>query len=199
MEFIGTFFLVLVAGLSGNPLAVGAVLTAMVYMGGHISGAQYNPAVTLAVWLKGAQSGRQSLAYAATQLMAGTLAACVYYAIVGQFMIVAPSPNTSFGSALLVEMLFTFALASVVLHVAVTKATAGNHYFGLAIGSVVAAGAFVAGPISGGAFNPAVGLGPLLSHAASLPQHGTQLALYIAGPLLGAVVAALVYRNTEKA
>src|SRR5207248_2549721 len=66
------------------------------------------------------------------------------------------------GATLIVEVVFTFALVLVVLNVATADATAGNSFYGLAIGFTVLAGAFAGGPISGGAFNPAVGLGPTL-------------------------------------
>lgn len=194
VEFIGTFFLVLVAGLSGNGLAIGAVLGAMVYLGGHISGGNYNPAVSLGLWLRKAQSGKQTGYYMLVQLLAGVLAAGAVYVTKGQNMVVAPGDGVAFGSAFLIEVLFTFALVSVVLHVAATKATSGNQYFGLAIGLVLIAAAYAGGPISGGAFNPAVGLGPLLFNVATISSHGMELLLYSVGPLLGGALAAVVHR-----
>lgn len=59
-ELIGTFFLVLTIAFTGNPIAIGLVLTALVYMGGHISGAHYNPAVSLAIYLRKKYQQRMS-------------------------------------------------------------------------------------------------------------------------------------------
>lgn len=98
------------------------------------------------------------------------------------------------GQAVVAELLFTFALALVVLNVATAKATEGNSFYGLAIGFTVLAGAFAAGPISGGAFNPAVGIGPTLCHAIMGDGSYTNLWIYLAGPLTGAALAAGAYR-----
>ncbi len=197
VEFIGTFFLVLVVALTGNPLAIGAVLVAMVYMGGAISGAYYNPAVTLALYLRGAIKRHQALIYAATQLAAAFVAAAVYFILKGTVFTVQPGIDASFGQAMLVEVIFTFALVTTVLYTAVSKATKGNSYFGLAIGFVVLAGAYAGGPISGGAFNPAVGLGPLLFDIGNLSTHWAWLLLYSVGPLVGGVLASVVYHEAE--
>ncbi len=197
-EFIGTFFLVLVVGLSGgNPLAIGGVLAALVFMWAHVSGGNFNPAISVGLSIRGAQSWEQTGAYILAQLLGGVAAAGVFFAVIGRQMIVAPGEGVSYGVALLVEVLFTFALVSVVLNVATTKATQNNQYFGLAIGLVLMAGIFAGGTISGGAFNPAVGLGPIFFDAATLPSHGTELALYSIGPVLGGVLAALIYRVTS--
>ena len=108
-------------------------------------------------------------------------------------MIVAPAPAFSMVQALAAEIIWTFALALVVLNVATVKQTSGNSYYGVAIGMTVAAGAACAGNISGGAFNPAVGVGSLL-FAAIKGVSITHAWLYIVGPFLGAAVAAVVFR-----
>ncbi len=199
-EVIGTFFLVLTIGLTVTaglplaPLVIGAVLMVMVYMGGHISGAQYNPAVTLAVLLRGKISPAQAGAYVAAQLGGAVLGALAVYAMTGAAFAPAPSPDASATAVLLAEALFTFALALVVLNVATTRATEGNSYFGLAIGFTVMVGAFAVGEISGGAFNPAVGLGPAIV-STLLGQGGLESAwYYIVGPLAGAALAVAVFR-----
>src|SRR6267378_2044340 len=162
IELIGTFFLVLVIGLTGNPIAIGSVLMVMVYMGGHISGAHYNPAVTLAVLMRGKIDGREAGMYIIFQVLGAIIAALMVNVLAGHTFAPAPGEGVTALNALLVEIIFTFALASVVLNVATTKAAAGNSYFGLAIGFTVLAAAFAGGGISGGAYNPAVGLGPCL-------------------------------------
>lgn len=194
VEFIGTFFLVLTVGLAANPLAIGAVLAAMVYAGGAISGGHYNPAVTFAVWIRGQIGARQGVIYALVQLLAGILAAAAFYIIKGSYMSVAPGQDASMTAAYLVEILFTFLLVYTVIQVATTKSAMGNQYFGLAIGLALLVGASAGGSISGGAFNPAVGLGPWLYNLEDLASNTSSAWLYLLGPLVGAGLAALVYR-----
>ncbi len=167
VEFIGTFFLVLVIGLTvvvGHgagglaPLAIGATLMVMVYMGGHLSGGHYNPAVTLGVYLRGACPASAVLPYMLTQIAAGIVAGlAVNYFNGGAVVSSGPGPDVA--KALLIEFLFTFALVNSVLNTATSKKVAGNSYYGLAIGFTVVIGAFAGGGISGGAYNPAVAAG----------------------------------------
>jgi aquaporin Z len=195
-ELIGTFFLVFAIGLSSGalaPLAIGAMLTVMVYMGGHVSGAHYNPAVTLGVLLRGAMQKSDAAPYVVAQLVGATLAAVTVMAIIGQTFAPAPAAGVAAYAALLGEVLVTFALVLVVLNVATAKSTEGNSYFGLAIGFTVMAGAFTVGPVSGGAFNPAVGIGPTLVHALAGDGSFASLWLYIVGPLLGGLAAVPVF------
>ena len=197
-EFVGTFFLVLTVGLAGGAplgaLAIGAALMVRVYMGGAVSGAQYHPAVTVAVWMRGKCSVADLVPYIVVQILAAVAAAGVVYAIVGKTFVVAPGEGVKPLNALLIEFLFTFALALVVLNVATTKAGAGNSYFGLAIGLTVFAAAVSGGAISGGAFNPAVGLGPNLVHMAVEKGSLAHVWLYIVGPFAGGALAAIVFR-----
>ena len=163
-EFIGTFFLVLTVGctvIPGNagviaPLAIGASLMIMVFAGGHVSGGHYNPAVTLAVWIRGRCDTKDVIPYMVSQVAAAVVAALACGFLVGHGK---PMTITNVPGALLAEFLFTFALAYVVLNSATSKGTAGNSFYGLAIGMTVMTGAFAVGGISGGAFNPAVAVG----------------------------------------
>ena len=202
VEFIGTFFLVLVICLSGNnmlaPIAIGAVLMVMVYMDGHISGAHYNPAVTLAILIRGKIGMKDSVFYIISQIL-GSFAAAMLFNLIWGISIGGPRPNLEINilKPLAIEMVFTFALALVVLSVATSKKTAGNHYYGIAIGCTVLAGAIAGGGISGGAFNPAVGIGPILvdQFFGSCNCNPAQfLWLYIVGPIVGAVAAAFAYK-----
>src|SRR5947208_1021489 len=191
-EFIGTFFLVLTIGLAvlgGTPmapLAIGASLMVMVYMGGHVSGGHYNPAVTLAVVLRGKLQARDVVPYMVAQIVGALSAAAVVYAVLGRTFAPAPGDGASTLGALVIEILYTTALCLVVLHSATAPQTTGNSFYGLAIGFTVTAGAFAGGPISGGAFNPAVGIGPILVSAA-LGGNGSlaNLWLYLLGPFVG--------------
>ena len=202
-EFIGTFFLVLTIGLTviqGTPfapLAIGCSLMLMVYMGGHVSGAHYNPAVSLALLLRGKLKSGDYAPYVISQLLGAVAAALTVRGLLGHAFAPAPAPGASAFQALAVEILYTFALALVVLNVATSKKTAGNSYYGLAIGFTVVVGAFAGGPISGGAFNPAVGIGPILVQAMSGGGGLPHLWLYIVGPLAGAALAAAVFGIQE--
>lgn len=202
-EFTGTFMLVLTIGLSvlsGTdlaPIAIGCALMVMVYAGGHISGAHYNPAVTLAAVMRGALPANQLVPYMLAQLAGSLAAAAIVLTITARTFAPAPAPEATALSAFLVEVIFTFALVLVVLNVAVSKRTTGNSYYGLAIGFTVLAGAFAGGGISGGAFNPAVGIGPIVIHALAGDGSFGNLWLYIAGPFAGAVLAATVYAFQE--
>jgi aquaporin Z len=199
-ELIGAFFLVLtvcltsVSGLAVAPLAIGSALMVMVYMGGHISGGHYNPAVSLAVCIRGALPWSQFAPYVISQLLGGIAAGFIAYHITGMPFGPAPAIDASTSASLLVEILFTFALALVVLQTATAPKTAGNSYYGLAIGFTVMVGAFAGGGISGGAFNPAVGLGPNISQTLLGAGSLGHTWLYIVGPGIGGVLAALVFR-----
>lgn len=199
-ELIGTFFLVLTIGLTvldGTPLApvaIGSALMVMVYMGGHVSGAHYNPAVTLAVFMRGKLDAREVVPYMLSQIVGALLAAAAVYGVHGETFAPAPAADASLVGVLLLEFLFTFALALVVLHVATAAETAGNSFYGLAIGFTVLVGAFAAGPVSGGAFNPAVGIGPILLDALAGSGGWGNLWIYIVAPLLGGAAAAAVFK-----
>jgi aquaporin Z len=164
-EFIGTFFLVLTIGLTVigagatviAPFAIGAALMVMVYAGGHISGAHYNPAVTLGVLIRGKLQAGDAVPYILAQL-AGAALATVAVKFFRAGAEVTPMA-LQVGPAFLAEFLFTFALVYVVLNAATAEGTSGNSFYGLAIGMTVMTGAFAVGSISGGAFNPAVALG----------------------------------------
>jgi aquaporin Z len=209
-EFIGTFFLVLTVCLSvlTNQLlagiAIGASLMVMVYMGGHVSGGHYNPAVSLAVLLRGKLAPAEFVPYVVSQVLGGVAAAYVANLILRNFgknsFAVAPGDNVEVWAAVLVEVLYTFALCLVVLNTATSRKTEGNSFYGLAIGFTVAAGAIAAGGLSGGAFNPAVGTGPTVAHALLTGDNSawSNLWIYWVGPLLGGILAAGVFRLQEE-
>ena len=220
-EFIGTFFLVLTIGLTVTqgvamaPLAIGCSLMIMVYMGGHVSGGHYNPAVSLAAALRGAMSMVDLIPYWVSQV-AGSLAAAYVVSIVispaeatetaaavSNFF--GPAPNADAGYTLsspgpwIVEILFTFALALVVLQTATSAGTKNNSFYGLAIGFTVVVAAFAGGGISGGAFNPAVGIGPNVVNQFMGGAEGaiSNCGLHVVGPLIGGALAAFVFQIQE--
>ncbi|MEZ5014867.1 MAG: aquaporin [Chitinophagales bacterium] len=191
IEFIGTMFLVFTIGVSGNPLAIGSILMVMVYMGGHISGAHYNPAVTFAILLRGKIQMQEASRYWIAQIAGGLLGAALSYWITDKATAVAVTDGMLL-EACAGEILFTFALALVVLNVATSGETSGNSFYGLAIGFTVFAGAMTVGNISGGAFNPAVGF----CHNLFAKNWG-DMWVHIVCPVVGAAVAASVYKMTN--
>lgn len=194
VEFIGTFFLVLGAALYG---AVGASLSlmAMIYAGGHISGAHYNPAVTLAVLIRGKATLKQAVPYWIAQFLAAVVAALIVSAVYSKSG-TADCVITSDGTikALIAELLGTFALAYVVLNVATTKGTEGNSFYGIAIAGTVLAMALTIGPFSGGAYNPAVAIGLSIQKTFCWGN----IWIYLVGTIAGAVLAALIFNYLNK-
>jgi aquaporin Z len=196
VEFIGTFFLVFTVGNTViapgagalAPLAIGAALMVMVYAGGHVSGGHYNPAVTLAVWIRGRCPTADVLPYWIAQVLGGVIAAwLVHFIKLPNVPVMLP---IGWKAALLVEFLFTFALAWVVLNTATAKGTANNSFYGLAIGMTLMTGAFAVGNVSGGAFNPAVAVGITLMGLSSWGN----LWIFLVGNFGGGAVAALTYK-----
>jgi aquaporin Z len=196
VEFIGTFFLVFTVGMcvlppgvdNFAPLAIGSALMVMVYAGGHISGGHFNPAVTVAVWLRGKCPAADVASYIASQVVAGVLAASVALALKGS-PDVTPMDLKVF-PALVAEFLGTFALCWVVLNTATAKATAGNSNYGLAIGFTVMVMAYAVGSVSGGAFNPAVAVGITVMHLVK----GANLWIHLVADFGGGVAAAFAFK-----
>lgn len=199
VEFLGTFFLVLVGGLSqGNPFAIGGILAAMVYLGGYISGGYFNPAVTFAVFIRGKIDRRNAILYMLSQILAGGAAASVYYMATATILNPKPPVTTNPFSVILVEALFTFALCSVVLHVATAAKNIPNQFYGAAIGLTVMAGAFAAGPISGALFNPAIVIGPYLYDIANLSTKIDILSWYLVAMIIGSTAAGFAFKSIIK-
>lgn len=188
VEFIGTFFLVLGAAMYG---AVGATLClmVMVYAGAHISGAHFNPAVTVAMMIRGKATLKEAVPYWVVQF-AGAIAAavivCYLFQNEGHGLLIS---GDGIVKALAAEIIGTFALAYVVLNVATTKGTKGNSFYGIAIAGTVLAMAMTIGSFSGGAFNPAVGVGLSVQKTFAWQQ----IWIYFIGPLAGGALAAMVF------
>jgi len=194
VEFIGMFLFVFTVGMATNkagagalaPLAIGSILMVMVFAGGHVSGGHFNPAVSTAVLLRGRMAANEFVAYLVTQFAAAVVAGLLVRYVGGE------EPHAvvaSAGKMLIVEFLFTFALAWVVLHVATARGTEGNSFYGLAIGFTVVAGALAVGGISGGAFNPAIALGAMVTGL----FEWSNIWIYLIADFLGGAVAAWAF------
>jgi len=198
VEFIGTFFLVLTVGNTViapgagplAPIAIGAILMVMIFAGGHVSGGHFNPAVTLAVWMRGKCPTSDVPPYVLAQVAGGIIAAFLVLFMKGNPEVTAMTFPNGAVIPLLAEFLGTFALAFVVLNAATAKANSNNSFYGLAIGFTVLACAFSLGGYSGGAFNPAVAAGITTMGLNSVGN----LWIHLLGELAGGALAAVVFR-----
>jgi aquaporin Z len=158
----------------------------LVFAGGHISGGHFNPAVSAAVFARGRMLPNEFGAYVAAQFLAAILGGLMVRIVGGH------EPHAALaglGRMLLAEFLFTFTLAWVVLNVATARGTQGNSFYGLAIGFTVVAGAFAVGGISGGAFNPAIALGAMVSGLLKW----SHIWVYLLADFAGGVAAAFAF------
>ena len=200
-EFIGTFFMVffgcgsmILAELDPNyggefvPIIWGAAVSVMIYAVGHISGAHFNPAVTLAFWSTGRLSFKKVPLYILSQVLGSLSASLVHLVIWGSSHSFGATVTTiSLGGSFLVEVILSFALMFVIISVA-TDSRAVGELAGISIGSTVALCAFVGGPLTNASMNPARSLGPALFFGEL--QH---LWIYILAPLVGTILGAMVY------
>ena len=208
-EFIGTFLLYLiislsaVAGFAGDlaPLAIGLGLTAIIFASGFRSKAHFNPAVTAAFFITKNQAPKESLLYCIVVVAGAALAAYAasiiapmpFQAIVDNGTGLQHSESFALVPALLSEFLFTFALVWVILNVALAKENAGNGFYGIAIGFVVATGAFSVGSISGASFNPAVNVGLLIHQVIDLKM----FVIYTVTQVSAGLAASLIFNYIE--
>ena len=202
VEFIGTFFLMLIILLAIQQtnahlaaLMIGLGLIALVYMGGPISGAHYNPAVTFGFFIHRSFLGKEVLLYLISQVLAVVTAI-----FIGNYLLAAKLEQSQLetlslqlGPTILAEILGTFLLMYVILQVARTQAAQGQPYYGVAIGLTVAAIAFTLGTISGGAFNPAVAIGFCIMNLVNW----NDLWIFLVGEFVGAGIAVLTFHITN--
>jgi len=206
-EFLGTYFLVLTVGLnviggSKAPVfSIAASLMCMIFALGTVSGAHFNPAVTIAIVAAGRDkcSPKDAGIYIAVQIIAGIAAACTYSVMEGgKSFPLAPGKGYGWAEAAVAEIMFTFLLAFVVLSVATVQSPL-SEYFGLAIGSCVTAGGYAIGAVSGGSLNPAVSFGISASHAAFGGGGGVFMncLIYSVFEIIGGCIAAGVFMATH--
>jgi len=194
MEFIGTFFLMFVFAASGNAIAVALVLMLMVYLGANISGGQYNPAITFGLFIAGKLPSEKVVGYIITQFIAGLSAIAVFTLLGGKDLLVRPAESASLFQAALAEIMFSFTLVLTVFVTMVDRKYIENQFFGIAVGLNILVGAFSVGAISGGIFNPVLGIAPqiyrLFTGNSIIPE---VIALYLIAPIFGAMLASIVY------
>lgn len=178
------------SGLLASSLVSGLAVLAMVYALGHISAAHFNPAVTLGFAVAGRFPWRYVAPYWLAQLLGAVLAACICTLLFGRGYGV-HVPVGPVGRAFCLEMVLTVLLMLVIVAVA-TDRRADGAVPGLAIGLTVVFDVLIGGPVSGGSMNPARSLGPaLLAGGSALGVSW----IYIVGPAVGAVLAAICYER----
>lgn len=196
-EFFGAMMLTMVVQLSvglGQPLAalaIGSILMCMVFTYGHLSGGHYNPAVSLAVMIRGKISITTFFGYLLSQVIGGICGSGIGEFALDKYDLVSAIPkyvDGDDGVAFLLEFIFTFTLATTVLNTATTVSAGENSFYGLAIGFVIMCGAISVGDITGAVFNPAVGTGLLL-----IAAEGRGLWLYWVAPMLGGFTAGVMF------
>jgi aquaporin Z len=196
-EFVGTLLLVLVFGLTVvppnvgpfAPLAIGAVLAALISAGGRLSMPHYNPALTLASWLRGRSEAKSIAPVMLAQLMGGIAAALlVYFFRSGNTVHLGVFDPVK---ALAAEFLFTFLLAYVFLNFASQGTGGGNSSAGLMVGLAYCAGLYGATPLSGGSLNPAVSVGLCVAGAAEW----SAVWIPLIGSFAGAAFAAIISKS----
>lgn len=198
-ELLGTFVLALTVFMcifnkvsaDIQPLAIGLCLTALVYVLGHSSGAHLNPAVTLAVILRGRISPKEGIFYIVAQIL-GSLAAfgLAYFLVSPKGVSLPPLPTLSIFQALTAEILGAFILTYTILNVATAKSLEGNNFYGSAIGFSKVGALYAFGSISGSVFNPAISLSLCLAGLANWQF----LWVYLVGALLGAAIAVFIFK-----
>lgn len=201
-EFIGTAALVFVgagaAAAGGDLVAValahGLVLAGLAYAYGSVSGTYINPAVTLAMAIRGRIQWNDAFWYWVVQLAGGVFAAGLLVFIFGTASGLGATTVASGITpvqAIVVEAVLTFLLANAVLHT--TEKKNGTPFAGVAIGLTLAALIMMGGPLTGASLNPARTLGPAIFTGTL-----SQLWIYIVGPITGAALAAWTYRALRK-
>lgn len=195
-EGVGTFVLVffgcgsIAVGLGPGPvaLAFGLSIAVGIYALGHISGAHFNPAVSIAFAIGRHLPWHRAATFAIAQVVGATAAAALLRLTLGDVPLGVTHPAAGWGAGTAWEVVMTALLMLVITAVA-TDVRAVGQAAALAIGGTVTLAAFVGGPVSGASLNPARSLGPAFV-AGDLADIG----IYIAGPLIGAALGVLLYR-----
>lgn len=197
-EFIGTYLLVVTVGCNvlspasaWAATSIACVLMVSIYAMAPSSGANFNPAVSMALGVSGKLALMEMGIYIVVQMFAGILAGLTYMFLFGKAFNLQPGAGFGWWEAGLVEVVYTFMLCFVVLNVATARANKDNQYFGLAIGFVIVAGGYAGGNVSGGCFNPAVAFGIDVSSAGI--GFGWAFA-YLGFEMVGAGLASLLFR-----
>lgn len=206
-EFIGTFFLVFIGtgsimidSLSNNSIGhlgisftFGFTIFILIYMFGPISGAHFNPAVTIALAIKGDVAHSEVLPYIVSQILGSIVGSSILRVMFGNLKVMGSTLPAKFigNSSLLIAFVFEFLFTLLLMYVimCVISSTVKDNFKGsLVIGLTIFIGALIAGPISGGSFNPARSIGPAI-----LSGNYDNLWIYIIAPILGSISGKIIF------
>jgi aquaporin Z len=209
-EFIGTFFLTLAVCMTTfskvsadiQPIAIGMTLMALIYTMGYMSGAHFNPAITIGIWLRGRIDSKDAGIYIVAQLVGAAAAALISGVLISAKPQLAPVAITtpqyfSMIPALLAELIGAFALMWIVLNVATTKTLEGNNFYGITIGLGLTGLIYIFGSVSGSVFNPAVAMATCITQFNSWQN----IWIGLVGTIAGAALAAVLFKfiNSDEA
>ncbi len=197
-EFIGTFFLVLGIGLTGNELHIGLLLAALIYIGARHSGAHFNPAVSLAFFMANNLSIKELGGYITAQVVGAFTASALIFQITDYAFYTSPPDITTIDQHVMIEVLMTFILASVYLSIMLSKSFRRNHVSGLVIGLTYTALIGIGQPISGAVYNPAISIGSAAFDLIDGGQSYRDIPLYFIAPALGGVLAAIFHNFMDR-
>lgn len=197
IEFLGTFFLLLISALTENPIAIGLGLAALIYIGAHISGAHYNPAVSIAMVIRGEINIIECIKYVFAQVLGAITASFIYFLITNSIFEIQPDSDTTQVQFLIAEFTFTFLLVITILFVATHPKLKENQFYGAVIGLTVIASQYSIGDISSSVLNPAISMGPALFNIFN--GEGTNMSLafspyYVVITFIAGIVAALIFK-----
>jgi glycerol uptake facilitator-like aquaporin len=189
-EAVGTFFLVMVFGISGDPLAVGLTLMALVYIGYPNSGAHFNPAISLAFFLKKKLSFSELIGYLFCQIIGAFFASYVIYEFANSVFYLEPPVDTDLYEQVFSELFFTAIFVSVMLSLTLSNLHRKNQFMGLIVGLTFTGMLMAASPLSAGVLNPAFSAGSALFDFVKGGDSYIYSVLFIMSPLAGGALAA---------
>jgi glycerol uptake facilitator-like aquaporin len=194
VEIIGIFFLTLAIALT-NPIAIGFMLIALVYIGAHVSGAHYNPAISVAAYINDELKFDEMLKYIGAQIFGALLGAYLFKMHSGSIFMLDMPEEASMGSAILLEALLTGLFCWAVLTATLSSSLKSTHLSGVVAGVTLAAIVSI-----GGIFNPAVAFGGLLCSifqgAGMMSRNG--ILVYLVAPFAGAILAGYAHPYFNK-
>jgi aquaporin Z len=195
IEFFGTFLLVAALGISGDPIAIGLILAAFIYIGADVTGGHFNPAVTLAAWAADEIPSSKISANIFSQLFGAFAAAAFVWWISGTTFVTQPDPSTTLSGFIAVEFIFSFFFILVFLYFIYPNRRRRNPIYGILAGGVLGACYYITEPYTGVGLNPALNLGYITADTINHGYSYYHLPVYLLTPLLGGLSAAYVHRK----
>lgn len=194
IEIIGVMFLTIAIAVT-NPIAIGFMLAALVYLGAHISGAHYNPAVSVAAYMNDEIKPVELVKYVGSQIAGAFIGLYIVKMYTGSIFMPDVPAEMCMGTAVLMEALLTGLFCWAILTVTLASGLKNTPVYGFVAGITLAAIASI-----GGLFNPAVAGGgmlmSMLQHAGSMSTNG--MIVYIIAPIAGAVLAGYAHPYFNK-